>query len=54
MSPRTMVQQNLLKNLTSCVKYRKTKKCDAMEIGEERDMLREQLKDLQQNFNEER
>ena len=54
MLTRAMVQQKLLKNLTRCVKFLEEKSGDAMEIVEEKYMLREHLKALQQSFNGER
>ena len=51
--PSTMLQQKILKKLTNCIKHW-NKKGDAMEIGEEKYMLREQPKTLQHSFNEER
>ena len=50
---RKMVVQKLLKNLTNWVKICKTKG-DVKNIGEERDILMEQLKALKQIFIEKR
>ena len=51
MLPSTMVQQKLLKNLTSCVKFWGGGD-DVMEIGEYQYMLMEQLKEFKHKFNE--
>ena len=48
-----MVQQKLSKNLKSCVKFWKTKN-DVIKVSGEWDMRMEQLKALQQSFNEEK
>ena len=48
--PREMTQHKRLKNLTSSLNVER-KKGDAMEIGEDRDMLRKKPKALHQRFN---
>ena len=45
-----MVQQQLLNNLTSCVKILEEKIGDVIKIGEKWDMIMEQLKALQHSF----
>ena len=53
MLPRAMVQYKLLKNFTGFQSI-EDKRGDVMDIGEDWDMLIEQLKTLQQRINEER
>ena len=49
MLPRTMVQQKLLKNLKTAPNYRR-QEGDVMELGEDGDILLENLKSLQHSF----